>query len=158
VDFVDSDVSADRYGGSVVSDDARSEVAQHANVIGDCIHGAKLPFVVWMMRGFFRELPRELEEAAMVDGDSRLGALVRVILPLVTPGLAATAVFCLIVSWNEIFAGACINADGCRNDAPGGDCGKGHSVRDQMGRDERGRCSSYDSDFGICNGSSAIPC
>ena len=60
-----------------------------------------LPFVVWMMRGFFRELPRELEEAAMVDGDSRLGALIRVILPLVTPGLAATAVFCLIVSWNE---------------------------------------------------------
>jgi multiple sugar transport system permease protein len=60
-----------------------------------------LPFVVWMMRGFFRELPRELEEAAMVDGDSRLGALVRVVLPLVTPGLAATAVFCLIVSWNE---------------------------------------------------------
>lgn len=60
-----------------------------------------LPFVVWMMRGFFRELPRELEEAAMVDGDSRLGALFRVILPLVTPGLAATAVFCLIVSWNE---------------------------------------------------------
>ena len=60
-----------------------------------------LPFVVWMMRGFFRELPRELEEAAVVDGDSRLGALFRVILPLVTPGLAATAVFCLIVSWNE---------------------------------------------------------
>jgi len=60
-----------------------------------------LPFVVWMMRGFFKELPRELEEAAMVDGDSRLGALVRVILPLATPGLAATAVFCLIVSWNE---------------------------------------------------------
>jgi multiple sugar transport system permease protein len=60
-----------------------------------------LPFVVWMMRGFFQELPRELEEAAMVDGDSRLGALARVILPLVTPGLAATAVFCLIMSWNE---------------------------------------------------------
>ena len=60
-----------------------------------------LPFVVWMMRGFFQELPRELEEAAMVDGDSRMGALVRVILPLVTPGLAATAVFCLIMCWNE---------------------------------------------------------
>jgi multiple sugar transport system permease protein len=60
-----------------------------------------LPFVVWMMRGFFREIPRELEEAARVDGDSRLGALRRVILPLVTPGLAATAVFCLIISWNE---------------------------------------------------------
>lgn len=60
-----------------------------------------LPFVVWMMRGFFTEIPRDLEEAARVDGDSRMGALRRVILPLVTPGLAATAVFCLIISWNE---------------------------------------------------------
>jgi multiple sugar transport system permease protein len=60
-----------------------------------------LPFVVWMMRGFFAELPRDLEEAAMVDGDSRLGAFWRIVLPLVAPGLAATAVFCLIVSWNE---------------------------------------------------------
>jgi multiple sugar transport system permease protein len=60
-----------------------------------------LPFVVWMMMGFFRELPRELEEAAMIDGDSRLGALRRIVLPLAAPGLAATAVFCLIVSWNE---------------------------------------------------------
>ncbi|HEV7377816.1 MAG TPA: carbohydrate ABC transporter permease [Pyrinomonadaceae bacterium] len=60
-----------------------------------------LPFVVWMMRGFFNEIPRDLEEAARVDGDSRLGALRRVLLPLVAPGLAATAVFCLIISWNE---------------------------------------------------------
>ena len=60
-----------------------------------------LPFVVWMMRGFFAEVPRDLEEAAMVDGDSRLGAFRRVVLPMVMPGLAATAVFCLIVSWNE---------------------------------------------------------
>jgi multiple sugar transport system permease protein len=63
--------------------------------------GFNLPFVVWMMRGFFAEVPRDLEEAALVDGDSRLGALRRVVLPLVAPGLAATAVFCLIVSWNE---------------------------------------------------------
>ena len=63
--------------------------------------GFNLPFVVWMMRGFFAEVPRDLEEAALVDGDSRLGALVRIVLPLVTPGLAATAVFCLIVCWNE---------------------------------------------------------
>ena len=63
--------------------------------------GLNLPFVIWMMRGFFTEVPRDLEEAAMVDGDSRLGALYRVVLPLVAPGLAATAVFCLIVSWNE---------------------------------------------------------
>ena len=60
-----------------------------------------LPFVVWMMRGFFNEIPREMEEAAFVDGDTRLGALRRIVLPLVTPGLAATAVFCLIICWNE---------------------------------------------------------
>jgi multiple sugar transport system permease protein len=63
--------------------------------------GFNLPYAVWMMRGFFQELPVELEEAAMVDGDSRLGALWRVVLPLVRPGLAATAIFCLIISWNE---------------------------------------------------------
>jgi multiple sugar transport system permease protein len=63
--------------------------------------GFNLPFVVWMMRGFFQELPVDLEEAAMIDGDSRLGALWRIVLPLVRPGLAATAIFCLIVSWNE---------------------------------------------------------
>jgi len=60
-----------------------------------------LPFVVWMMQGFFREIPRELEEAAMMDGDSRLGTLMRVVLPVAKPGLAATVVFCLIVAWNE---------------------------------------------------------
>jgi multiple sugar transport system permease protein len=63
--------------------------------------GFNLPFVIWMMRGFFAEVPQDLEEAALVDGDSRLGALVRIVLPLVAPGLAATAVFCLIVCWNE---------------------------------------------------------
>lgn len=77
------------------------------------VHTAfNLPFVVWMMRGFFREVPRELEEAALVDGDTRLGALRRVVLPLVAPGLAATAVFCLIVSWNEfLFALALAQTD-----------------------------------------------
>ena len=60
-----------------------------------------LPFVVWMMKGFFDELPRELEESALVDGDTHFGAFRRIILPLVRPGLAATAVFCLIVAWNE---------------------------------------------------------
>lgn len=60
-----------------------------------------LPFVVWMMKGFFDELPRELEESALVDGDTPFGAFRRIVLPLVRPGLAATAVFCLIVAWNE---------------------------------------------------------
>jgi multiple sugar transport system permease protein len=60
-----------------------------------------LPFVIWMMRGFIEDLPREIEEAALLDGESRMGVLLRIVLPLVRPGLAATAVFCLIVAWNE---------------------------------------------------------
>ncbi len=60
-----------------------------------------LPFVVWMMKGFFDELPRELEESAYLDGDTHFSAFRRIILPLVRPGLAATAIFCLIVAWNE---------------------------------------------------------
>ncbi len=60
-----------------------------------------LPFVVWMMRSFFEELPADLEEAAMMDGQTRLGALWKVVLPLVRPGLAATAAFCLVIGWNE---------------------------------------------------------
>ncbi len=63
--------------------------------------GFNLPFVIWMMQSFFNEVPRDLEEAAMLDGESRFGAFLRIVLPLVTPGLAATAVFCLIVAWNE---------------------------------------------------------
>jgi N,N'-diacetylchitobiose transport system permease protein len=64
-----------------------------------------LPFTVWTLRGFIIGIPRELEEAAMVDGSSRLGAFVRILLPLVAPGLVATSVFAFITSWNEyIFA------------------------------------------------------
>jgi len=60
-----------------------------------------LPFVTWMMKSYFREIPVELEEAAIVDGDTRWGAFIRVALPLAKPGLAATAIFSLIVAWNE---------------------------------------------------------
>jgi multiple sugar transport system permease protein len=60
-----------------------------------------LPFATWMMKSYFQDLPVELEEAAMVDGDTRWGAFLRVALPLARPGLAATAIFSLIISWNE---------------------------------------------------------
>ncbi len=60
-----------------------------------------LPFVVWLMSGFFREIPDEIDEAAMIDGCSVFTAFIRVILPVVMPGLLATAIFCLITSWNE---------------------------------------------------------
>ncbi len=64
-----------------------------------------LPFSVWTLRGFILGIPKELEEAAMVDGSTRLGAFVRILLPLVAPGLVATSVFAFITSWNEyIFA------------------------------------------------------
>jgi multiple sugar transport system permease protein len=60
-----------------------------------------LPIVTWMMRSFFEELPVELEEAALVDGSTRWGAFRRIALPLASPGVAATAVLCLLFSWNE---------------------------------------------------------
>jgi N,N'-diacetylchitobiose transport system permease protein len=64
-----------------------------------------LPFAVWTLRGFILGIPKDLEEAAMVDGSSRLGAFVRILLPLAAPGLVATAVFAFVTSWNEyIFA------------------------------------------------------
>ncbi|WP_043910527.1 carbohydrate ABC transporter permease [Kitasatospora griseola] len=60
-----------------------------------------LPFTVWMLRGFIAGVPVELEEAAMVDGCSRLGAFRRVVLPLLAPGIVATSVFALVQAWNE---------------------------------------------------------
>ena len=60
-----------------------------------------IPLVMWLMRGFMIELPEELEEAAMIDGCSRIWAFVRVILPLCLPGIVATATFVVIFTWNE---------------------------------------------------------
>lgn len=60
-----------------------------------------LPFTVWMMRGFFLAVPTSLDEAARLDGCGEWSTFLRVILPIVKPGLAATGIFCLINSWNE---------------------------------------------------------
>ena len=69
-----------------------------------------LPFSVWTLRGFILGIPKELEEAAMVDGSTRFGAFARILLPLVAPGLVATSVFAFITSWNEyIFARVLLN-------------------------------------------------
>jgi len=62
-----------------------------------------LSFVIWLMRGFFEEIPKELDEAALIDGCSPARAFFRIVLPLVAPGLAAVAIFCFIFSWNEFF-------------------------------------------------------
>ena len=64
-----------------------------------------MAFSVWIMKSFFDDVPLSFEEAAMCDGYTRLRALFKVVLPMVKPGLAATAIFCVIMVWNEfIFA------------------------------------------------------
>lgn len=60
-----------------------------------------LPLVTWMMKSFFDDLPREIEEAAKVDGCSPLGVFLTIALPLSAPGLAATTIFAFVFSWNE---------------------------------------------------------
>ena len=60
-----------------------------------------VPFCTWLLIGFFKALPKELEEAALVDGASRTTALVRVLLPLAAPGIVASAIFAFTLSWNE---------------------------------------------------------
>ncbi|MFJ7337256.1 carbohydrate ABC transporter permease [Streptomyces sp. NPDC101116] len=60
-----------------------------------------LPFTVWTLRGFIVNIPKELEEAAMVDGCSRTGAFLRVVFPLLAPGMVATSVYGFIQAWNE---------------------------------------------------------
>jgi len=60
-----------------------------------------LPFMIWTLRGFVHNIPVDLEEAAMVDGASRVGAFMRIVFPLVAPGLVATAIFGFIQAWNE---------------------------------------------------------
>jgi multiple sugar transport system permease protein len=61
----------------------------------------EIPLVIWMMIGFFRDIPRDMEDAALVDGDHRLGVLRKIAVPLAAPGLAATFVLVFISSWNE---------------------------------------------------------
>ncbi|MFW2336434.1 carbohydrate ABC transporter permease [Ilumatobacter sp.] len=68
-----------------------------------------LPLAVWMLRSFFAEVPRELIEAAQMDGCSLWGQIRQVILPIVAPGLAATALLCVIFAWNEFFLAVQLN-------------------------------------------------
>jgi multiple sugar transport system permease protein len=62
-----------------------------------------LSFVIWLMRGFFNEVPQELEEAALVDGTTDLGAFVRIAFPLAAPGIVASTILSFLFSWNEFF-------------------------------------------------------
>ena len=70
-----------------------------------------LPFVVWMMKGFFDEIPKEYEEAAMMDGYSRLEAIWKIVLPEALPAMLATSVFVVITAWNEFIFVLLLNRD-----------------------------------------------
>jgi multiple sugar transport system permease protein len=77
--------------------------------LGNSLHGLiilyltfSLPLSTWLLSGYFRSVPAELEEQAMVDGSTRMGALFRVLLPLSAPGLVAVAIFTFTGAWNEL--------------------------------------------------------
>ncbi|MBN2553685.1 MAG: carbohydrate ABC transporter permease, partial [Spirochaetales bacterium] len=61
-----------------------------------------MPFAAWVLTGYFSTIPRELEEAARVDGCSRMAALFRVILPVAMPGIVSATIYCFLLSWNEL--------------------------------------------------------
>lgn len=79
-----------------------------------------LPFCVWMLKGFFDNLPSEIEDAAMVDGCSRTGLLTQIVIPLSGPGIAAVGAFSFVLAWSEyLFAITFINSDNRRTVAAG---------------------------------------
>ena len=83
------------------------------------IYGAvNLPVSVWMLRSFFLEVPYEIIEAARVDGAGLFREIVRVVLPLVLPGIAAAALICFIFSWNEYFLATLLTSSAARTTPP----------------------------------------
>ncbi len=77
-----------------------------------------LPFMVWVLTVFMSRLPRELEEAALVDGASPLGVLVRILMPLLTPAMAASGLLALIAAWNEFLFALTLTLDDQSRTAP----------------------------------------
>jgi len=73
-----------------------------------------LPFAIWLMVSFFQDIPRELEDSARLDGYNRLQVLRKVVLPLAMPGIAVTAIFCLIFAWNEFLFAYVLTRDAAR--------------------------------------------
>ncbi len=84
-------------------------VLNSRNVLIILYTGINLPLAVWMLRSFFQEIPRELIEAAEIDGAGLKGQLTSIILPMAAPGIAATALLCVIFAWNEFFYAVQLN-------------------------------------------------
>ena len=70
-----------------------------------------LPYVIWMLKNFFEQVPPRLEAAARMDGCSRLGSLFRVMIPVTAPGIVATAIFAFIGAWNEFLFGLILSTN-----------------------------------------------
>jgi multiple sugar transport system permease protein len=68
-----------------------------------CLVAANQPFTIWMLRSFFMEIPKEIEEAAMIDGAGRLQAFLQVIIPIMWPGIITTALFSLMLAYSDFF-------------------------------------------------------
>jgi multiple sugar transport system permease protein len=60
-----------------------------------------IPFCTWLLMGYFKSIPKELEESALIDGSSRIGAMIRIVLPLAMPGILSAGIFAFTLSWNE---------------------------------------------------------
>ncbi|MBF4567703.1 carbohydrate ABC transporter permease [Plantibacter sp. VKM Ac-2880] len=80
--------------------------------------GINLPIAIWMMRSFFSEVPLEIVEAARVDGAGVRTEIIRIVLPIVAPGLAAAALICFIFAWNEYFLATILTASTARTAPP----------------------------------------
>lgn len=78
-----------------------------------------LPFAIWMLAGYFDGIPRDLDEAAMVDGTSAVGALLRIVLPAARPGLIAVAIYSFMTSWGEVLFASVMTTDDNRTLAVG---------------------------------------
>ncbi len=79
-----------------------------------------LPFASWLLRGYFRTISRELEDAALVDGATRLQAMVRIVLPLAMPGVLSAGIFCFTLGWNEFLYALVFMGSGDMKTAPVG--------------------------------------
>jgi multiple sugar transport system permease protein len=78
-----------------------------------------LPFAVWMLAGFFSSIPRDIEEAALVDGSSHWGALFRIVLPVARPGIVAVSVFAFMTAWGEVLFASVLTTSSTRTLAIG---------------------------------------
>jgi multiple sugar transport system permease protein len=93
--------------------------------LGNSLHGLilvylcfSLPLSTWLLMGYFRALPKDLEEQAMIDGLSRFGAIIRIVLPLSAPGIAAVSIFTFTGAWNELLLALVLTTSETQRTAP----------------------------------------